>query len=59
MAKGNRCDECLNYVYDDDEGYYYCAVDMDEDDMERFLTSKTRDCPYYRYNDDYELSRKQ
>ena len=54
-----RCEECLNYVYDDYEGYYYCAVDMDEDEMERFLTRHTKDCPYYRYNDDYELSRKQ
>ena len=54
-----RCEECLNYVYDEYEDYYYCAVDMDEDDMERFLTRHTKECPYYRYNDDYELARKQ
>ena len=33
----SQCDMCSNYVYDEDEGYYYCDVNLDEDDMYRFM----------------------
>ena len=31
---GNMCDSCVNFVYDEEEDWEYCAVDMDEDDYE-------------------------
>ena len=31
------CEFCSNYVYDDDEEEYYCDVNLDEDEMGRFL----------------------
>lgn len=30
------CDTCANYEYDDDEEYYTCAINLDEDEMYRF-----------------------
>ena len=27
------CDTCVNYVYDDDYGYYLCEGNLDEDEM--------------------------
>ena len=31
------CECCGNYVYDEENEYYVCEVDLDEDDMVRFL----------------------
>lgn len=53
------CDECSNFVYDEDYDCYVCMVDMDEDEMYRFLQSKNKECPYYDPTDDYFLARKQ
>ena len=38
------CDTCANYSYDEEYEYYVCEVDLDEDEMQRFLTGtpKTR-----------------
>ena len=32
------CETCVNYVYDEDYECYCCDVNLDEDDMYRFLT---------------------
>ena len=54
------CDMCANYEYDDDEEYYTCAVNLDEDEMEKFLTDSFQGgCPYYRLEDEYKTVRKQ
>ena len=53
------CEECVNYVYDDEDECYYCDVDVDEDEMVRFLTQSDYNCPYYRSDDDYLIVRKQ
>lgn len=55
----SRCDDCLYFDYDEWEDYYYCSVGLDEDEMVDFLKDNTVNCPYYRYNDDYELAHKQ
>ena len=34
---GNMCDTCANFVYDEEEDWEYCAVDMDEDDYVRLV----------------------
>ena len=33
--------------------------DLDEDEMEKFLTDTFRDCPYYLLYDEYAIVRKQ
>ena len=54
-----NCDECLNYEYDEDWDCYRCAVDLDEDEAERFMTGRSARCPFYRPGDEYTIVRKQ
>lgn len=61
--KGNRmdicCEECANFVYDDDEEEYVCCVSMDEDDYIRLNTDSHYQCPYYQCGDEYKIVRHQ
>ena len=54
-----NCDECVNYFYDDEYECYVCLVNLDEDEMYRFLRGNTNNCPYYSPDDEYKLARKQ
>ena len=56
---GCECDTCWYYDYDEEFDEYVCIMDLDEDEMYRFLTSAKSHCPYYRQGDDYTLARKQ
>ena len=38
---------------------YGCNLNLDEDDMVDFLGGRTRECPYYRYYDEYKSVHKQ
>lgn len=53
------CEQCGNYEYDEDYECYTCAVDLDEDEMARFLSDSFRNCPYFQFNDEYRIVRKQ
>ncbi len=53
------CENCANYIYDDESDCYCCEADLDEDDMQRFITSKTENCPYFNFYDEYSIVRKQ
>lgn len=53
------CESCGNFVYDEDYECYTCEVDLDEDEMARFLQDKFYDCPYYQLGDEYRIVRKQ
>ena len=54
-----NCEQCNNYVYDEDYECYTCEMDLDEDEMARFLADKYRDCPYFLPVDEYLVVRKQ
>lgn len=54
-----NCEDCINYYYDGEYECYTCAMDLDEDEMGRFLCGSFKDCPYYRRGDDYTIVRKQ
>ncbi len=54
-----NCEQCGNYVYDEDYECYTCEVNLDEDEMARFLSDSYTDCPYYRPGDEYLIVRKQ
>lgn len=54
-----NCDECVNYVYDEEGGYYTCMVNLDEDEMYRFITKTNYNCPYYERDDEYLIAKKQ
>ena len=46
--KTANCEYCSNYVYDEEYGYYTCDVDLDEDEMGRFMTNTFQNCPYFQ-----------
>ena len=54
-----NCEECVYYDYDDEIDAYTCTMDLDEDEMERFLRGVNSACPFYRRGDDYETARRQ
>ena len=55
----SRCEDCVFYDYDEDWDSYVCTVNLDEDEMVRFLSGRTASCPYYRYYDEYKSVQKQ
>lgn len=58
MAATN-CDACVNYVYEEDNECYSCLINLDEDEMYRFLTGNQQGCPYFRLDDEYGVVRHQ
>lgn len=58
MAISN-CDMCVNYIYDEDYESYSCLVNLDEDEMYRFLSGNQKECPYFRMDDEYGVVRHQ
>jgi len=59
MNKKTSCDNCVYYVYDEDYDCYTCTINLDEDDMSRFIHSSVMSCPHFRFNDEYKIVRKQ
>ena len=57
--QGVNCEYCVNYSYDDDYECYTCEMNLDEDEMYRFVTGTNHDCPYFRMGDEYRVVRKQ
>lgn len=55
----DMCDDCANFYYDEELECWVCTANLDEDEMYRFMTSKTQNCPYYSSGDEYALARKQ
>ena len=59
MENSVCCDYCLNNEYDEQLGEYTCTVDMDMDDMERFLFGRQKSCPFFRIDNEYKIVEKQ
>jgi len=53
------CETCAFYEYDEYFECYVCSVNLDEDDMQKFLTGNTSDCAYWQNGDEYAIVRKQ
>ncbi len=53
-----NCEFCALY-YVDEDGYGECQVNLDEDEMYRFMNTSYRSCPYYQNDDEYKIVRKQ
>lgn len=58
-SSSGSCDTCSFYVYDEDYEDYMCQVNMDEDDVVRLMTDQKYTCPYYQYDNEYLIVRKQ
>ncbi len=54
----DKCEFCAHLVQDDELGDY-CDIDLDEDEMARFLTQSVTDCHYFSLYDEYKIVRKQ
>ena len=54
-----NCDFCAYYVYDEDYDCYVCDMNLDEDELARFLSGTNDSCPYFRDGDEYKMVRKQ
>ena len=52
----DKCESCVFYLYDEEYDDYVCDMDLDEDEMARFLAGS---CPSWRPGDDYLTARKQ
>ncbi|HEY9060585.1 MAG TPA: DUF6472 family protein [Pseudobacteroides sp.] len=59
MKGKTNCDCCMNYIYDDEYNYYVCQVNLDEDEMGKFISNTFNNCPYFQFNDEYKIVRKQ
>lgn len=55
----SNCETCLYFCYDEVYDEYYCQINLDEDEMERFLKDENNVCPYYRLEDEYKTVQKQ
>ena len=54
----HSCEFCAHFVSDDEFGDY-CSINLDEDEMARFLTQNTSQCHYFRLYDEYKIVQKQ
>ncbi len=59
MPDYSNCDSCNNYVYDEEDECYYCELNLDEDEMYHFLTSKSKTCRYYVSDNEYQVVKHQ
>ncbi len=49
-----NCESCEFYDWDEDMDAYVCTMNLDEDEMVRFLQGHNASCPYYRFFDEYK-----
>ena len=56
---GMNCESCMYYTYDEYYECYVCDMDLDEDEMIRFLRGDSGGCAHYQYADEYRVVRKQ
>ena len=60
MSTQYSCDTCSNFRYDEDYEEYVCMANaMDEDDYSRLMSGTVRECPYYHFDNEYDLVKKQ
>ena len=59
MTGQSNCDVCMNFIYDEEYECYICDMDLDQDEMGRFLKNTFDNCPYFRLGDEYKIVRKQ
>lgn len=59
MSQSDNCEFCMYYEYDDEYECYTCIMNLDEDEMHRFLTGNFKACPYFKSGDEYSIVRKQ
>ncbi len=59
MFDTNDCEYCMFYEYDEEFEEYICTMNLDEDEMSRFMSGYHKKCPYFKNGDEYTIVRKQ
>lgn len=59
MGEFSGCETCSNYVYNEYYECYECLVSLDEDELAKFMSGTMSSCPFYQYDDEYKIVRKQ
>ncbi len=59
LPQAADCERCWNYDLNEETGCYECRASLDEDEMLCFLSGIGWQCPYFRFNDEYEVVRRQ
>lgn len=59
MSGEVNCESCANYIYDEEFEEYDCQMNLDEDEYGRLLSNSNYRCPYFQFNDEYKVVRKQ
>ncbi len=59
MKRKSTCESCVYYNYDEEYNCYVCEVNLDQDEMEKFVTNTFYNCPYFRFYDEYKTVKKQ
>ena len=54
-----NCEMCMYYDYDDEYECYICEVNLDEDEMSRFMSNSFETCPYFKFGNEYSIVKKQ
>ncbi len=57
--KQTSCESCVYYSFDEEYECNVCLMNLDEDEMFRFMQNTFDNCPYYKYGDEYTIVRKQ
>jgi hypothetical protein len=55
----SNCETCVYYDYDEATESYECRLNLDEDEMIKFLSDTCSNCPYYEFHDEYKTVQKQ
>ena len=55
----DKCESCVFYLYDEEYDDYVCDMDLDEDEMARYLAHATAACPFYEPGDEYKIVHRQ
>ncbi|MDY5895651.1 MAG: DUF6472 family protein [Oscillospiraceae bacterium] len=59
MAGSSICDNCAYYDYNEEYDEYECLVNLDEDELYRFMEGGANECPYFNHYDEYKVVKKQ
>ena len=56
---GGICETCAHFDYNEEYECYECLVNLDEDELYRFMQGGEFECPYFNHYDEYKVVRKQ
>lgn len=59
MKEVQNCESCVYFDYNADTDTDECMINLDEDEFERYINGKYKECPYYKLYDEYKMVQKQ